>query len=46
MKEYVKYMITLVKDTIDNNDIDNLQDEIKSHKDINPNSGHNLICLK
>ena len=29
-----------------NNDIDNLQDEIKSHKDINPNSGHNLICLK
>tara|TARA_R110002153_G_scaffold73412_3_gene191512 strand:- start:2019 stop:2855 length:837 start_codon:yes stop_codon:yes gene_type:complete len=28
-----------------NNDIDNLQSEIKSHKDINPNSGHNLICL-
>ena len=28
-----------------NNDIDNLQDEIKSHKDIRPNSGHNLICL-
>ena len=28
-----------------NNNIDNLQDEIKSHKDIKPNSGHNLICL-
>ena len=28
-----------------NNDIDNLQAEIKSHKDIRPNSGHNLICL-
>ena len=28
-----------------NNDIDNLQNEIKSHKDIRPNSGHNLICL-
>lgn len=28
-----------------NNNIDNLQDEIKSYKDIKPNSGHNLICL-
>jgi len=28
-----------------NNNIDNLQNEIKSHKDIKPNSGHNLICL-
>ena len=27
------------------NDIDNLQSEIKTHKDIRPNSGHNLICL-
>ena len=27
------------------NNIDNLQNEIKSHKDIKPNSGHNLICL-
>ena len=28
-----------------NNDIDNLQNEIKSHTDINPGSGHNLICF-
>ncbi len=28
-----------------NNDINNLQNEIKSYKDINPGSGHNLICL-
>ena len=28
-----------------NNDIDNLQQEIKSNKDINPGSGHNLICI-
>lgn len=28
------------------NDIDNIKDEIKSYKDINPGSGHNLICLK
>ena len=29
-----------------NNDIDLLQNEIKSYKDINPGSGHNLICLE
>jgi FkbM family methyltransferase len=28
------------------NDIENIKDEIKSYKDINPGSGHNLICLK
>ena len=28
------------------NDIDKLQNEIKTYQDINPGSGHNLICLK
>ena len=28
-----------------NNNIDNLQNEIKSYTDINPGSGHNLICF-
>ena len=28
------------------NDIENIKDEIKSYKDINPGSGHNFICLK
>ena len=28
-----------------NNDIDNLQSEIKTHRDINPGSGHNLLCV-
>ena len=27
------------------NNSKNLQSEIKTHKDIRPNSGHNLICL-
>ena len=29
---------------INNLDLDNLGKEIKSISDINPNSGHNLIC--
>ena len=30
---------------INNLDIDNLGREIKSFEDINPTSGHNLICV-